>query len=75
MCTSRALLRMHLSFRVAQEISFDKLYVGPTTPEHVARGIGAGRHQGLIQLCPKLCLTVYSRCTWCTILGVFLAYY
>ena len=52
-CSSGAILRMHSSFKVAQEnpFGFDYAIVDPTTPERVARAARDLRHPGLIQLC------------------------
>jgi len=52
-CSTGACLRMHSSFRIAQEDPFGTGYaiVDPTTPDRVARDARAGRHRGLIQIC------------------------
>jgi DNA repair photolyase len=52
-CSTGALLRMHHSFKVAQENPFGTGYaiVDPSTADRVARDARTSRHRGLIQLC------------------------
>jgi DNA repair photolyase len=52
-CSTGALLRMHRSFKAAQESPFGSGYaiVDPTTPERVTRDARRLRQRGLIQLC------------------------
>lgn len=52
-CSTGALLRMHRSFRAANESPFGCGFaiVDPQTPERVARDAVAFRHRGRVQLC------------------------